>query len=67
MRNNLRSLRIQRDLTLNDVAQKVGLTKSGYGNIETGRRWPSGKVIIRLEKFFGIPASELLAESEAGK
>ena len=64
MRYKLRTLRLKRQLTLNEVAKAVGLTKAGYGNIETGRRWPSGRVIIRLEQFFGIPASELLAESD---
>jgi putative transcriptional regulator len=34
-----------------------------YGLIETGRHNPSWAVAQRLEKFFGIPASELLANS----
>lgn len=64
MRKKLRALRLQRELTLENVAQIIGLTKSAYGNIESGRRWPSSKIIIRMELFFGIPASDLLAESE---
>jgi putative transcriptional regulator len=45
------------------VASAIGLSKKGYNHIETGRRNPSWAVAQRLEKFFGIPASELLAKS----
>ena len=33
--------------------------------IENGNRKPSWELQIRLERFFNIPASELLAEGEA--
>jgi len=52
-------------LTLKQAAEAIGLkTKSSYRNIETGFRNPSWEVAHRLEILFGIPASELLAESE---
>ena len=54
-------------VTATYVASMVGLSKSGYINIEAGRRKPSIDVAFRLERFFDIPASELLAETEAEK
>jgi putative transcriptional regulator len=66
MRNKLRTRRLERGLTLDNVAQAVGLTKSAYGNIESGRRKPSLDIAFNLERFFGLPASELLAIRDDG-
>ena len=63
-REHLIRERKERDLTSEQLAKAIGISKAMVSHIENGRHWPSGKVIIRLEKFFGIPASELLAESE---
>jgi putative transcriptional regulator len=63
-RQNLFKHRKKLGLTQEQAGQAIGLTKKGYNLIENGHRFPSFKVIIRLEKFFGVPASELLAELE---
>lgn len=63
-RQNLYKHRKKLGLTQEQAGQAIGLTKKGYNLIENGHRFPSGKVIIRLEKFFGVTASELLAELE---
>ncbi|SHJ64582.1 putative transcriptional regulator [Desulfofundulus thermosubterraneus DSM 16057] len=47
-------------LTQEQVSLVIGISKKTYSHIETGRRNPSWEVAQRLEKFFGIPASELL-------
>lgn len=65
MRNRLRNERKKRNLTLKQVAEIIGLTRGFYTNIELSRRNPSWKTAQRLERFFNIPASELLAETEA--
>lgn len=65
MRYKLRLLRLQRELTLKQVASEIGLTKAAYRNIEVGLRDPSWKIARRMEKFFGTPASELLEVIEA--
>ena len=67
MRNKLRLLRLQKGYKQDDVAKVVGISRRMYGFIESGCRNPSWSVVKRLENFFGIPASELLAESEIGK
>jgi putative transcriptional regulator len=56
--------RTKRELTQEQVAIIAKVTRAGYSHIESGHRNPSWSVVQRLENFFGIPASELLAESE---
>lgn len=62
-RYNLIRARISRNLKQVDVARHIGLAKSTYCEIEHGHHNPSWAVAQRLERFFGIPASELLAIS----
>jgi len=64
LRKNLITLRNQKGYTQQEVAVHIGISRRMYGSIETGYRNPSWKVQKRLEQFFGIPASELLAETE---
>ncbi|MCL6559476.1 MAG: helix-turn-helix transcriptional regulator [Firmicutes bacterium] len=67
MRYKLYQLRIQKGYSHNDIAKAVGITRRMYSFIESGHRNPSWSVAQRLEQFFGIPAGELLAESDAEK
>ncbi|NHM28893.1 helix-turn-helix transcriptional regulator [Desulfofundulus sp. TPOSR] len=68
LRHNLIKARTNKNLKQVDVARYLGLAKSTYCEIEHGHHNPSWEVAQRLEKFFGIPAGELLAISrdEAG-
>ncbi|WP_072870859.1 helix-turn-helix transcriptional regulator [Desulfofundulus thermosubterraneus] len=60
MRKALLNSRKKLGLTQEQVSLVIGISKKTYSHIETGRRNPSWEVAQRLEKFFGIPASELL-------
>lgn len=64
---NLRRHRLAKNLSQVMVAKELKITVCMYQYLESGHRNPSWTVAQRLEKFFGIPASELLAESEAEK
>ena len=64
MRSKLIKMRNDKNLFQESVANAIGISRRMYGYIETGHRNPSWTVARRLEQFFGIPASELLAESE---
>lgn len=59
MRCILRTQRLKRGLTLRDVAKYLGLTKSAYGNIESGRRGTSPRRWDALEDLFGIDQRDL--------
>ncbi|WP_027364305.1 helix-turn-helix domain-containing protein [Desulfotruncus alcoholivorax] len=57
-------LRQTKGFTQEQLAKILKISPGHLSNIESGRRNPSWEVAQRLEQFFGIPASELLAESK---
>ena len=51
----VRNIKLERELrgwTLEDVAEKVGITKQSISAIENGETDPSYKTLCRLEKLF---------------
>lgn len=58
--NILKSLRIQNDLTQEQLAKKLGLTKSVISAYETGLRMPSYDVLIMIAKIFKVTTDYLL-------
>ncbi|MCL6559474.1 MAG: helix-turn-helix domain-containing protein [Firmicutes bacterium] len=58
-------LRQSKGYTQEQLAKLLKISPGHLSNIETGRRNPSWEVARRLERFFGIPASDLLAGSDA--
>ncbi|WP_033377080.1 helix-turn-helix domain-containing protein [Desulfurispora thermophila] len=58
-------MRFGKGISAKRLAEILGVSKAMVSHYESGRYKPSAKVIIRLERFFGIPAGELLAESDA--
>ncbi|ACV63238.1 transcriptional regulator, XRE family [Desulfofarcimen acetoxidans DSM 771] len=54
----------QRNLTYTEVGKAVDVSRQMVSYIINCQCNPSWKLQRRLENFFGIPASELLAESE---
>lgn len=63
LRENLIKLRKSRCLTQKEISKIIGISQQAYSMIELNQINPSWEVAQRLEKFFGIPAGELLAES----
>ena len=58
--NQLKKIRLENKWTQQYVADKIGITKSAYSNIENKRRHPSLKVGIKLQKLFGLPIETLI-------
>lgn len=58
--NQLRKIRLENKWTQQYVADKIGITKSAYSNIENKRRSPSLKVAIKLQNLFGLPIETLI-------
>ena len=61
MNRLMRAERIRRGWTQEFVARQAEITLSAYQKIETGRRQPSYRVLIRLEDLFGMTHRELFA------
>ena len=59
MKNRLKLLRVERDLTQADVAKSIGISRSTYSNIENGKSNPDFKTLVLLVSFFKIPANEI--------
>ncbi|MGS0763132.1 helix-turn-helix domain-containing protein [Syntrophomonas curvata] len=60
----LKNKRKSLGLTAEQVAEAIGIRRRMYYYIESGEKLPSRKVEKRLERFFNIPASELLANQD---
>lgn len=58
--NQLKEIRLIHGWTQQYVADKIGITKAAYSNIETQKRKPSLKVAVQLYKMFGIPVENML-------
>ena len=60
----LRLIRVFHDLKQQEVAEKLGLSKSFVSELENGKKTPSFEVIQRYSEVFNIPASSILFFSE---
>jgi len=61
---NIRRLRRQRNLTMAELADKIGMSQVPLGRIERGVNAPSASVIFRLSKALGVSVDTLFAEDE---
>lgn len=57
MRHFLRDARNERDLTMREAADSVGISPGHYSMIEHGQRTPSGAVALKLSNVFKIDMS----------
>ena len=58
--NQLKQIRLENKWTQQYVADKNGITKSAYSNIENQNRSPSLKVALQLQKLFGLSIEKLI-------
>lgn len=58
--NTLKTLRIRNDMTQEQLAQRLGLTKSVISAYETGLRMPSYEVLISISRIFKVSTDYLL-------
>jgi len=71
IRNNIRRLRFDRsEMTQQELAEKVGVTRQTIIAIEQDKYSPSLEVAFRIARAFGVPLEEVfqyeVADSEAG-
>lgn len=59
MRNCLRDLRRKRGWTQEQVAAAVGVDRTAYSRMETGRRIPGLETALLLARLFGCRVEEL--------
>jgi putative transcriptional regulator len=65
MKNDVRQLRIERDLTQQQLSEALSVSRQTINAIETDRYTPSLPLAIALARFFGISVEEMFhVESE---
>lgn len=58
--DRLKTLRIQNNLTQEQLAHRLGLTKSVISAYETGSRMPSYDILITISRIFKVTTDYLL-------
>jgi putative transcriptional regulator len=61
---NIRQERIKRNWTQEYVAQQIDISPEAVQMIETGKREPSYKVLVKLENLFNLSHRKLFAVAD---
>jgi transcriptional regulator with XRE-family HTH domain len=56
----LKELRISRDMTQEELAEKISTKRANVGNWESGRVSPGFSIIKKIAEFFGVSTDYLL-------
>ena len=62
----LRRVREHRGLTITEVADKSGISKSTLSRLETGQRRPSLELLLPLAQLYRVPLDELVGAPDVG-
>lgn len=58
-RRNLKVLRAKHGFTQSEMAEKIGCSRSIYGEVEKGTRNCSVEFLTKLQRAFNIPDAEI--------
>ena len=64
LRNHIRVQRAIKNVTQEELAVAVGVTRKTINTIENGKYTPSTVLAIRMARYFGIPVEELFELDE---
>lgn len=67
LRNQIKEQRALKNMTQEELAVKIGVTRKTINTIENGKFIPSTIIAIRMARFFGIKVEELFALIEKRK
>ena len=59
LRNTLKVQRAIKDITQEELAAAVGVTRKTINTIENGIYVPSTALALRLARYFGVPVEEI--------
>lgn len=60
MRLTLKALRVNKNLTQEEAAKAIGVSKYTWANYEVGKTYPDVPTIKKIEKVFGVKYSDIL-------
>lgn len=58
--DSLKILRFEHNLSQDDIAKIVGVTRQAYSKYETGERQPSYDILIKIAKYYNVSTDFLL-------
>jgi transcriptional regulator with XRE-family HTH domain len=58
--SRIKELRLERDISQEELAHRSGLSRTGMGFLETGKRWPRLDTLVRVADGLNITVDELL-------
>ncbi len=58
----LRTLRLQRGLSIRELAEQLDVHNTYINKIETGKRSPSANIILKTTHFFDVSADKLIKD-----
>lgn len=64
MKNSLKVERAIRNITQEELAREIGVTRQAINSIELGKFVPSTVLALRLSKYFDKPVNELFSLEE---
>jgi transcriptional regulator with XRE-family HTH domain len=64
--SRLRRVRTERGVTLTDLAERTGISKSTLSRLENGQRRPSLELLLPLARTYGVPLDDLVGAPEVG-
>jgi len=64
LRNRLEEIRKQKNITQEELATALGVTRQTIGSLENGRYNPSIILAIKIARHFSIPVEELFIIEE---
>jgi transcriptional regulator with XRE-family HTH domain len=62
----LKQMRSQRGITLADLSERTGISKSTLSRLETGQRRPSLELLLPLAQTYRVPLDDLVGAPEVG-
>ena len=66
LRNTLKVQRAIKDITQEELAAAVGVTRKTINTIENGIYVPSTALALRLARYFGVPVEDIFQLPEVG-
>ena len=58
--NRIKDLRDQKGISQEELAHRAGLSRTGMGFLETGKRWPRFDTLMKVADGLNITVDELL-------
>jgi len=59
MKNKLKIERAIKDITQEELAREIGVTRQAINSIELGKYVPSTILALKLSRFFGKPVNDI--------